>query len=67
MCTGCWWGSLRERGHWGDQDVDGRIILRWIFRKLEGVGLDGVGSGQGQVAGTCGYGEGLSGSVRGIS
>jgi len=27
MCTGCWWGSLRERGHWGDQDVDGRIIL----------------------------------------
>ena len=31
----------RERGHWGDQDVDGRIILRWIFRKLEGV----VGTG----------------------
>ena len=30
-------GNLRERGHWGDQDVDGRIILRWIFRKLEGV------------------------------
>jgi hypothetical protein len=28
---------LRERGHWGDPDVDGRIILRWIFRKLEGV------------------------------
>ena len=21
----------------GDQDLDGRIILRWIFRKLEGV------------------------------
>jgi hypothetical protein len=20
--------------HWGDQDVDGRIILRWIFRKF---------------------------------
>ena len=37
VCTGCWWGSLRERSHWGDQDVDGRIILRWIFRKLEGV------------------------------
>ena len=30
-------GSLREGGHCGDQDVDGRIILRWIFRKLEGV------------------------------
>ena len=23
--------------HWGDPDVDGRIILRWIFRKWEGV------------------------------
>jgi hypothetical protein len=21
----------------GDPDVDGRILLRWIFRKLEGV------------------------------
>jgi len=41
VCTGCWWGSLRERGHWGDQDVNGRIILRWIFRKLEWV----VGTG----------------------
>jgi hypothetical protein len=29
------WGNLRERGHWGDPDVDGMIILRWIFRKLE--------------------------------
>jgi len=26
VCTGCWWGSLRERAHWGDQDMDGRII-----------------------------------------
>jgi hypothetical protein len=40
-CTGCWWGSQRERGHWGDPDVDERIILIWIFRKLEGV----VGTG----------------------
>jgi hypothetical protein len=24
--------------HWGDQDVDGKIILRWIFRKLGGRG-----------------------------
>jgi hypothetical protein len=33
--TGFWWGNLRE--HWGDPDVDGRIILRWIFRKWQGV------------------------------
>jgi len=46
LCTGFWCGNLRERDHWGDPDVDGRIILRWIFRKWEGFwGLDGVGSG----------------------
>jgi hypothetical protein len=58
-------GKPEERCHWGDQDVDGRIILRWIFRKLgwESWGLDEVGSGQGQVAGTCGYGEGRSDSI----
>ena len=38
-----WWGNLKERDHWGDQDVDGSIILRWIFRKWEGV----VGTGRG--------------------
>jgi hypothetical protein len=37
VCTGFWWGNLREREHWGDPDVDGRIILRCIFRKWEGV------------------------------
>jgi hypothetical protein len=24
---------MRERDHLGDPDVDGRILLRWIFRK----------------------------------
>jgi hypothetical protein len=23
VCTRCWWGGQRERGHWGDPDVDG--------------------------------------------
>jgi hypothetical protein len=36
-----WWGGRRERDHWGDPDVDGRIILRWTFRKWDGV----VGTG----------------------
>ena len=30
-------GKPEGKNHWGDQDVDGRIILRWIFRKWEGV------------------------------
>ena len=30
----------------GDQDVDGRIILRWILRKWEGVVGDWMGLAQ---------------------
>jgi hypothetical protein len=33
MYIGFWWENLRERDHLGDSDVNGRIILRWIFRK----------------------------------
>jgi len=44
--TGFWWGNLRVRDHLVDPDVDGRIILRWIFRKwMWGYGLDRAGSG----------------------
>jgi hypothetical protein len=32
-CTGFWWETLKERDHWRDPGVDGRIILRQIFRK----------------------------------
>jgi hypothetical protein len=30
-------GKPEGKSHWGDQDVDGRIIIKWIFRKVEGV------------------------------
>ena len=35
MYTVFWWGNLRERDHLEDPDVDGRIILSWIFRKRD--------------------------------
>jgi hypothetical protein len=28
-------GKPEGRGHFGDPDVNGNIIFRWIFRKLE--------------------------------
>jgi hypothetical protein len=31
--TGFWWETLRERDHLGDTGVNGRLILRGIFRK----------------------------------
>ena len=36
-CAGFGWGNLKERDHLEGPSVDGRIILRWIFRK-RGVG-----------------------------
>jgi hypothetical protein len=43
-----------ERDHLGDPSVDGRIILRWIFRKWEGLVATGwiwlrVGTGGGHL------------------
>jgi len=28
-------GKAGGKNHWGDPGVDGRIILRWIFRKWD--------------------------------
>ena len=29
------WGNLGVKDHWGDPGIDGRIILRCIFRKWD--------------------------------
>jgi len=40
--TGFWWGNLRERDHLDESGIDGRIILRWIFRKWDVGTLTGL-------------------------
>jgi hypothetical protein len=35
VCSGFWWGNLRETDHLEDPDIDGRIILRWFFMKRD--------------------------------
>jgi hypothetical protein len=37
LCTGFWSGGVRERDHWGDMDVDGKIILKWTFKSEKGL------------------------------
>ena len=40
--TGLWWGNLKERDHLEGLGVDGRIILRWIYRKWFGATWTGL-------------------------
>jgi hypothetical protein len=54
VCTGFWWGSLRERVRWRDRGVDGRIMFGWIFKKWDvgvrtGLGWFRIGIGGGRL------------------
>jgi hypothetical protein len=51
--TRFWWGQLRERDHLEDPGVDGRIVVRWIFRKCD------VGTWAGSMWLRIGTGAGL--------
>jgi hypothetical protein len=39
---GFWWGDLRERDHLDVLGIDGRNILKWIFKKWDGEALTGL-------------------------
>jgi len=57
----CLWGNLSESDYMEDPNVDGRIILRWIFRKWD------VGAWTGLIwlrIGTGERGDEPSGSIK---
>jgi hypothetical protein len=57
----CRLAGIIDGEHWGDPDVDGRIILRWIFRKWD----VGVWTGLGWLRiETRECGNELSGSIK---
>jgi hypothetical protein len=42
MQIGFWWGSEKERDLQEDLDIGGRIILRWILERQDGVVWTGL-------------------------
>jgi len=44
-----WWGDLRKRDHLEYLGVDGMIILKWFFRKWNGLVWLRIGTGAGPL------------------
>ena len=37
-----WWGNLRERNHWGDLDLERKIILKYFLHEVRRGGMDRI-------------------------
>jgi hypothetical protein len=61
--TGFWWERPKERDHWEDQGVGGKMGSEWILGRLAGgYAFDSTGSGLGPVASCCECDDNPSGS-----
>jgi hypothetical protein len=54
VCTGFLVGKPEGKNRWGDLDLEGRIILEWIFKKWDvgvrtGLGWHRIGTRGGQL------------------
>jgi hypothetical protein len=57
-------GKPEGKNHLEDPGVDGRIILKWIFERLDGAVTGLIWLRIGQVAGSCECGDEPSGSIK---
>jgi len=59
------WGNLTERDHLNNPGIDGRITLRWIFRKQDWGAWTGlIWLRLGKEVGTCKWRNEPSGSIK---
>jgi hypothetical protein len=61
--------NLKGRNHFGDLDIDGKMILKWLRKNwvVRIVKLDPFDPGSGPVASCCEHGNEALGSIKGES
>jgi hypothetical protein len=62
--TGFWWRDLREGDHFEDPGINARIILKCVFKKLNGAWAKLIWLRIGRGGGLCECGNEASGSIK---